>query len=475
MTNSPEQDKLLEHLIDEFHEAALSEKYRLFSKFQEFPFEDIQDFLFEALQDNNHRIRSSAAKLIGKLGDETVVARILHMLYDDSWIVRSSAQEALGYLSPEIALPALRGLLSTPGGDPNLRKNLAAVLTRYDLPEATEILVQIYHNADDPDLRATIMEYIGKRKDDTAVSALFEAIRDESWNVRTSAVKALSGMDLQAILKPTLKALADPSRIVHMAAVEILIKFGNDEVIDALADILETANTTGRINALNVLSGIQSDESITMIVSALSDENNSVRNRAIEALASSRSSAVFELLKRCLKSSNWNLKQGAIKTLGIIQTDEAIDLLEEVMSHENTASKVMVLEILSKIGSRRSIRIILENVSLPELGEDAIRIIKMLDPDKSINHLISFLTEDKYYNYTIAALAELDRAKVLRYLTSRIATGTPSQQMKAVDAIAQLGGRESEEYLKKLLDSNLSVELNKTIINALKRVQQKIS
>lgn len=468
------QQNQLDEIIKRFRSSVMGDRHQALIDLAAFPFDDIRDIIFEALKDNNHRIRAIAAKIIGKMGDETVVPPILHMLYDDSWIIRSSAQEALSQLPSKIALPAFRGILAAQSGDTALRKNIASVLGRYDTPEATEILVQLYSSSSDQDLRASIIEFLGRRKEDKAVKTLFDSLADENWNVRSAATKALINMDVQAILAQAAKALSNPNRLVHMAVIEILIRHGNDDVIDMMAKVMQESNILGRLNALNVLAGIKSEESMSMIVSVLGDQNSNVRRRAAEVLSDSHTPMVFQLLKRCIKSENWNLKQGAIKTLGMIASDEALDLLEQLLKTGNSAVKLAVLESLASIGNNRCVRLITENLSLPELGEEVLRIIKTLDPDQAITQLISFLTEQTYFKQVIAALANLERPKVLRYLASKVGMGTPMQQLKAVEAIGELGGSEAEVYLKKLLDGAFSQEIKRAIQSAIDRIQRRI-
>jgi HEAT repeat protein len=470
-SNSYKKD--INQVIDAFKKGSHAERHQALIDLAGFPFEDIRDVLYEALKDNNHRIRSTAAKIMGRMGDETVVPPILHLLYEDSWIIRSSAQEALSQLPSRIALPAFRGILSA-SGDVTLRKNIASVLSHYEIPEATDILVQMYDSSVDEDLRATVVEYLGRRKEDMAVKTLFDALSDQSWNVRSAASKALINMDVQAIIDRATKLLGNPNRNIHMAVIEILIRHGNDDVIDSMAQVLVSDNVIARLNALSVLAGINSEESLAMIVSALGDVNSSIRRKAIDSLANSHSVATFQLLKRCVKSENWNLRQGSIKALGLIGGDEAMDILENLLETGNSAIKLLVLEALAGINSNRSIRMITDNISLPDLGPDVIRIIKALDPDQSIPHLISFLTEPNYFAQTMSALKEIDRPKVLRHLVSKIAMGSPAQQIAAVEALTDIGGLEAEQYLIKISESGYSQEVNLAIGKAIEKIQKRL-
>lgn len=475
MANSESPPETLETLINTFRTGNHTAKQRALKSLEEYPFDDIREVIFEGLGDQHHRVRSTAGKVLGGKGDETVISPLLHLLFDDSWIVRSSAQEALSHLPETLAIPTFRGILASPDGDLNLRKNIAGVLAKYNSKEATELLIQLFVNSREERLRATLADYIGKRHDEEAIKTLFDALGDESWNVRNAASKALAGMDILAILERSLKALSDPDRFVHMAVVEMLIRCGNDDVLDAMAGVLSNGNTLTRYNALNILSGIQTEESLSMVLSALDDSHTSVRNRAMEVLADSKLDSIFDLLLRCLKSNNWDLKRSAIMTMGMMGTEKALDTLEELLEEDTTAVKITILEVLAKIDNRRAMRLITKNISLPELGESAINIIRSLDPDIAIKHLISFLTDGQSFPVAVKALNELDEDRVLRALSARITSGTPQQQVKCVEAMGLIGSRKAENYIKKFEGTNMPSSLKSAIRTALRRIQKKLS
>ncbi len=465
--------KSLKQIISDYRTGSVP-RHECIHALIDFSLDDIKDILFEALHDNQHRVRTAAARILGKKGDETVVAEILHLLFDDSWVVRSSAQDALANLPPDISLPTFRGILASTDGDIILQKHIVSVLARYDDPQATDILINLYTTSNDEELKMAVIESIGRRRDESAMDYLFSALGDDSWKVRNTASKMLGNLEPSILLKRVPDALANPIRFVHMAVIEALIRIGDEQVIDTIADVIAKGNPTARLNAINVLLGIQSEESISLMVSTLNDPNAAVRRRAIEALGSSKSDYVFSLLKRCVKSENWNLKNGAIKTLGIIGTDDAVDLLEEIMKDASTAVKVTVLEVLATIGTRRCIRTITTNLSLPELGENAIRIIRSLDPDLAIKHLISMLSDEEYFAITIKALSELDLAKVQRSLSARIGSGSTLEQIRAIQALGILGGTEAEKFLAKFKETTHSHELITEIDTAIRRIKKKV-
>jgi len=465
--------KSFEDIVEQFKDGNHSDKLEALEEMSSYPFDEVRQYIFEGLKDNNHRVRSTAGKLLGKKGDETVLSPLLHLLFDDSWIIRASAQEALSHLPENLAIPAFRGILANPEGDPNLRKNIAGVLAKYENPEATEILIQMFKNSREEQLRAIIADYLGKRHDEKATKALFEALGDESWSVRNSASKALKQMDIQAVMDRALRDLANPNRFIHMAVIELLTGFANEEVLDSLADVLVEGNSLARYNTLSILTGINTDESLSIMLKSLSDQHVSMRNRAIEVLAASKDESIFKLLKRCTKSKNWSLKQGAIQAVGLSGTDSAIDLLEDMMSDENATVRLMILEVLAKNSNRRSLQIITRHLDRPDLGEGILNIIRSLDQDIAIKHLVSFLTDKQFFSRSIKALAEMDELKVFRVLSSRLATGSPQQQIRSVEAMGILGGNHTGEFLKKFETSNLSPSLRTAIQTAIRRIRKR--
>ncbi|HPQ39642.1 MAG TPA: HEAT repeat domain-containing protein [bacterium] len=465
-------DEVIQQVYNDILNGGTVERQRAFDKLIEYPFEDIREFLFDGLRNNHHRIRSSCARILGQKGDETVIFPLLQAMSDDSWAIRTSAREALQHLPEATVLPALEGLVASQGANIPMLKTLTAVLSGYESREASSILVKLIQQREDPVLIEAVTHALGKRTDDLSITYLFHLLAHTQWNVRKTAVKALSELPFERIADRLKRELANPNRFIHMSVIEMLISRGDDAVIDLMADAVSSNNDLTRTNALNVLAGIGNDETYSLIVSLLGDPNPQIVTQAVDILGKSQSGVVHRLLVRCLKSSNESLRQNAVKTLGTMGSDDAIAVLDQMIRNESGAMKVAILRSLAQIGNRRCIRLIVQNCSIPGYADEVADILRKLDPDLAIQQMTNMLDEKELFEASVKALREQDRLKVFRALSSKLGSGTPVQQEKAVEAMGLLGTREAIPYLEKVVEGGFHKNVNAAAATALQLLRK---
>lgn len=452
----------------------IGERNKAFERIEEFPFDQIKDFLFDGLRSNNHRIRSRCAQLIGTKGDETIIFPLLQALSDESWSTRDSANEALRNLPENVVIPALNAIIASSPGNVSLLKSLVKLLGTFSHQDSADILVKVFETSDEPELIETAATALGTKKDDQSIAQLFHLLTHELWNVRKAAVTAISNLPWPRIRNHLAEGIGSPNRFIHLASIEILISRASGDVLDMITDILKSGNVTAKLNALSVLSGIHTDESLTTMVSVLDDSNVRVRNKAVHELGKSSSRAVFDLMSRCLNSSNELLKKGAIQVFGEMGTENAIDVLQNLLEKESGPTKLRVMEALAHGGSRRSIKLLLQHTAIPDHAVEVAKILKSIDPDLAIQQIVNLLDEPDFFATAVKALIDLDKMRVLRYLSSKLATGTPSQQEKAVEAMGLLGCQEALIYLENILKGDYSRSIKKMAETAMRRIKKSI-
>lgn len=465
-------DEAIQSIYNDILNGSVDRRQQAFDRLSEYPFDEIRDFLFDGLRNNHHRVRSTCARILGEKGDVTVIFPLMQAMSDDSWAIRTSAREALQHLPEDIVLPALEGLVASESASIPMLKTLTAVLSEFKSPGAASILVKLLQQREDPGLMASITHALGKRTDELSIAHLFHLLAHEQWNVRKTAVKALSEIPFDRISDKLKKELSNTNRFIHMSVIEILISRGNEQVIDLMADTVASNNNLTRANAMKVLEGIGTDESYSLIVPLLNDSNAEITQRAIEILGQSNSETVLKLLIRCLRSSNAALRENAVKSLGQMGSDEAIGVLDELIRNESGALKVTILRSLAQIGNRRCIRLIVQNCSIPGHAAEVAEVLRELDVDLAIQQMVKMLDEEEMFQASITAMRELDRLKVFRALSSKLGSGTPVQQEKAVEAMGLLGSREAIPYLEKVTEGGFQKNVHSAAINALKQLRK---
>ncbi|MBN1295451.1 HEAT repeat domain-containing protein [bacterium] len=462
----------VKRIFDSIINGSVSERDEAFKQLQQLPFDAIRDFLFDGLRHNHHRIRSTCAQIIGEKGDETVIFQLLQTLSDDSWAIRTSAQEALKYLPEDTVLPVLEGIVSSQAGNIPMVKTLTNVLSSFRRPEASSVLVKLLQLTDDSGVIEAVARALGKREDDLSISHLFHLLAHNQWGVRKTAARAISEMPLRVIQDKIKRELSNPNRFIHLAVIEMLISRGDESVIDLMAEVLSSNNDLTRSNAMNVLAGIGSDDSYSLLISLLGDTSEAIQERAAEIVGKSRSLSVLNLLKRCLKSANNRLRMNAVRTLGLMGTDEAVDVLEELVISETGKTKLAILSALAGIGNRRAIRLVVKNCNMPEYSEQIFDILRQMDSDLAIQQLVNMLDEDGFFQTAVKALADLDRLKVFRSLSTKLGSGTPLQQEKAVETMGLIGSKEAIPYLEKVVEGGFNPKVLSAAQAALLRLRK---
>jgi len=466
--NNDSLDQLKNHILN----GRPDERELAFKTLYDMPFELIEEFLFQGLRNNNHLIRRYCARILGEKGNETVIFPLLQAMSDDSWAIRNSAQEAFKQLPVDTVLPVLRGIISSSAGNIPMLKSLAKVLADFSHGDASSLLINLLQDTDDPGLIKTVTNSLGKKGDEFSITHLFHLLAHEYWEVRKAAVNALTQMPLAKIGTKLQRELSSSNRFIHLSVVEILITKGDDDVLDLMTETISSKLDLVRQNTLNVLEGIGNDECLGLMISLLADGNSSIRNKVIKILGNSNSDFVTKSLKRCLKSSNNKIRQGAIKAFGNKKTDSIVDLLENLLNDNSGDDRMIILESLATIGTRKCIKIILKSSILYEETEKAASMLRVVDPDLAVQQLVNMLDKSNDFPTVVRVLSEFDRVKVLRYLGSKLGTGTPNEQEKVIETMGLLGIKGALPYLEKLLDGGFSSNVEKAAKLAIERLNK---
>lgn len=153
-------------------------------------------------------------------------AVLLKAMWCDDQNVRTHAPTLLALLEPpltaEVAAAFNRSLLYEP--NPDVRGNVAAALTDYNVPGTATALVEVLEKDTNVNARSLAAYAVGLLHDKSAIPALIKATRDpETW-VRLRSVKALGKMGDKAGRDAVKAALKDPNPLVRDNAKEAIGK-----------------------------------------------------------------------------------------------------------------------------------------------------------------------------------------------------------------------------------------------------------
>lgn len=188
-------------------------------------------------KNENYKIRLAAAEALGKIGDKNAVESLIDVVSDEnekSVYVRESAALALGMIGDERAIDAFVGILEA-------KKSFLDKFTFLK-----ERIVEAFSKID----------FSSNRR---AVSAIKQALADESAQVRINAIESIMNSELENASDLIWNMLYDEDKEVRKNAVIALYNIEDKDVlIRILSD--ETLSSDTKEEAQNVLLEIEEEE-----------------------------------------------------------------------------------------------------------------------------------------------------------------------------------------------------------------------
>ena len=170
--------------------------------------------LLKSLQDEDAKVRQSAAYALDRIGNDRVIINLVKSSKDgDASVGIASLKENRKHVKSELAkIPASEIVAALLDGlqdpDANVRRAVAVALANMQVEIAIPYWLDTLTSLD-PYLRSTAVSALGKLQVETAIPQIFTAITDKSETVRRSAVAALGVFknDRAAYLLPALRKL----------------------------------------------------------------------------------------------------------------------------------------------------------------------------------------------------------------------------------------------------------------------------
>lgn len=271
-------------------------------------------------------------------------------------------------------LPAL--IEATRDSDDYIRASAAHALGHYslhELPRARSAVLAALRDDASAEVRAGAAEALG-RCSSQCTSALIDALRDASPEVRTSAIAslALGGTD-EAIAALRQRARTDADAEVRRRAVYELGGLKDERLLDVLLQAARDADDQVRaesIHAVHETARELPEAVIPLFISAVSDPSARVREQACLALRYSTPQAIPALMQ-ALADEAPGVRLEAVIALGSLDASEAIDPIAELMrSDPDEEVRCYAASALSDLSDPRAA----ERLSAP--GDDATETLR---------------------------------------------------------------------------------------------------
>lgn len=381
-------------------------------------------FLFEAIGDNDWRVRKTAVEALVALGGDDVIAGLIARLSDhDNAGARNSAIEALVHIGDE-ATGALLAAIGTQDAD--VRKFIVDVLGDLRDPSAVPALMERLGDADE-NIRVSAAEALGKLRDKRAVDALLSCLTryDQGW-LDYAAAEALGEIGDERALAPLLASLGRSS--LREPVLESLGKIGNVEtllpIIAGLADALRIVREVSATALFMIYKKSGSDERRRMILAV----RNNIGDRAMDFLEEMIMTSAGELQKSAVAALGWAGRKSSIPKLLSLLREE--DMEEPVVQALLSLDGGSAQTLLGFAGDENALVRRVVARALGEMGgaDAEMTLINMLKDENG--HVRSTSAE---------SLGRLRSRKAIQPMLELLEDEYESVQEAAVGALADIG------------------------------------
>ncbi|TRO47571.1 hypothetical protein E2P65_04195, partial [Candidatus Bathyarchaeota archaeon] len=301
--------------------------------------------MMEALGDQDKEVRSTAVRVLGRLGGRRAIdalTRVLEAEKDES--IRWNAVLILGGMGEEAIGPLVLAM-----NDPVWEVRESAATSLANMGEAA--FQPLLRALESPHgyTRSRAASALGKMGDPRALGPIITLLGDRTDFVRWNAAEALGEIGDPAAAGPLGRTLLDKDRGIQWQATLALGKMGEPGV-QVLLRALEADGAYTRQDLIAALADLGEMRAVGLIVSALGSATKEVRWNAIIALGKLGDLSAVGPLAEFLADKDESFRGNAAKALGEIRDPSAVPFLLGALKDREPSVRGFVAEALGMIG-----------------------------------------------------------------------------------------------------------------------------
>ena len=309
------------------------------------------------LADESAEIRRQGVLALEDFDMETAAPLLFEALGDEDWRVRKEAVRTVSIHATHPAL--LERLISATNEEENIGLKNAAREALSAAGPTVEPEVARRLSSSDPEARITAVDILGALKTENTVRLLSSALKDENLNVRVTAAEKLGEQNAAEASPLLLDALSSSSTLMRITALQSLLALGvsvpwshlapllNNEVL--IETLLPALGRSGAPEAVHEISAHLIDEPAAYTaMEALHDSGDTAARAVTDALSRISKEAEAFLLK-LTKNDAPDLSRAAIRCL--LWTRNANHIPEVVTLARRSPVYPMLIEGLREWGA----------------------------------------------------------------------------------------------------------------------------
>ncbi len=331
--------------------------------------EPVLEYVFPALENEDHDVRKFASDVIGEVGSEIGIGPLVETIGDVDLNVSSSAVEALGKIGSDTALGELEVAFDK---YPNIRPTIAEALGKLKNPNAIEVIKNAL-NDEDPLVVFAVTEAFGEVGGKDEIVLLEQFIEESEGYIKSIAITSLvkiankTNEELQIDLFSTL--YVDD----FVTAAE-----GNKEVAEFAVKMIAQLSANGDINAL---------------LKSYPNLNNELKTVVLESIREEKNAQTLSTTYSALSELSPQVKMAAIQNLSYWKEKKSVSNLLSVFDDEDDWVVYRAAEAIGKIGEKNSAEKLLSKLNTDKPLRQ-IAIIKALEALEARVELMGILNSD---------------------------------------------------------------------------------
>jgi len=233
--------------------------------------------------DNNYIVKSIAAEVLGEISHPSSLALLKKAAEDEHILVRLSAMSSLARRGEKAYLRGLIEALK--GKDPSIRETAAGLMGRVRDKSVVPLLEKILDQEKSPSVKITVAGSLAELGDAAGISYLQRMLDEKNFYLRLHAIKALGRAAQTSCLPLFKKALKDDNPMIRIFAISFIGKMRDKSAIPLLEKALKDKDAGVRMASAQVLGEIGNLKTIDPLIEASKDKDLGVKITALRAIA----------------------------------------------------------------------------------------------------------------------------------------------------------------------------------------------
>jgi len=306
-----------------------------------------EKLFLELLEDNQRDFRIEAIRALAATGNKRFSQPLMQIYEtDDDSAVRLQVLLHIGKLEDPATAQFLRDIITDQDIDRTSRQFAINSLGYIRDADSFDVLVAVY-GEDDPLIRIYALAAIAKYDRKEADTIIFEAMRDEVWRIRSTAVTEAGRRRNKDFIQILIyRADRDPVDSIRIAALDSLAEIGGKEAFDYIRSrALDPRTNPGmRRHAFSLAVNRDTTNSIKMIETIFENEPTAANRAFIESLAAELCNVEYPGLapffERMLASGSVVIRVAGLRGIRLNRISSLKDKVRAIAEDERQARSV---------------------------------------------------------------------------------------------------------------------------------------